>query len=386
MMMMMMQSTFLILGAVGFAPLQRMSTRVSHPRFAHTEQGLQEEHRVLQADDDVAALQSEAARLRAEVAALESSMREEQSVVTESRVDAFFELADSDGDGLVTLEELSAALRASGLRPRGGSAEAAFQALDANGDGVLQRDEFVSLPALKARLEEAWTLEAALTTESSSTVKDAKLEELGEERVAVFESLANSTAAGARIAAVTAYALPLLDAVPQAWAGAPSNDYLNDFILGVSNQAAPESSINAVQQALGSAATVYHALPFSGLIIFFVLSSLASNAAAPRLARFSARHAIILDIAASLLLPLAEGSGSPYAHFARPAFEALVAASAVAAALGTSASFVPVTGQLTKKFTDDYDETARRIIKATTAIDSDANNSNNSGGDGPTMA
>ena len=37
----------------------------------------------------------------------------------------------------------------------------------------------------------------------------------------------------------------------------------------------------------------------------------------------------------------------------------------VLAALGKEASLVPGTGQLTKKFTDDYDATVRQVISAT---------------------
>ena len=50
---------------------------------------------------------------------------------------------------------------------------------------------------------------------------------------------------------------------------------------------------------------------------------------------------------------------------ARGAFAAAIFTSVVLAAFGKEASLVPGTGQLTKKFTDDYDATVRQVISAT---------------------
>ena len=97
-----------------------------------------------------------------------------------------------------------------------------------------------------------------------------------------------------------------------------------------------------------------------------MLSNVASNAAAPRLQRFSARHAIVLDLASAVGLPLALALGGPGAlDPARLAFAGLILASVGLTAFGVEPGLVPGTGQLTKKFTDDFDSTVRQVISAT---------------------
>ena len=279
-------------------------------------------------------------------------------------------------------------LRASGIRPRGSSSAKVFESLDVNADGVLERSEFLLLQEMKARLEEAWVMEvessAALpsssrSSSSSSTslptaqFKNAAAERLASERLAIFDSVADSTNVSTRVAAFASYALPALDLVPQSWTMTATGG-LQDFFAttaATAGSTVSSHSVHGLEQALGSAAALYHALPFSGLIAYLIVSNLAGTISQPRLARFSARHAIILDILASFAIPIIESSGSQYAPLARPAFAFVVAASAIAAAFGMSANFVPITGTLTKKFTDDYDEKIRLFVATSADQDSD---------------
>ncbi|MCG8927719.1 EF-hand domain-containing protein [Lentzea sp. CC55] len=71
------------------------------------------------------------------IAAVDNDMVEQIYV---SMNDSFFKILDSDGDGRVTEEELTQALRRDGLA--GGDVHAAFQKLDTDGDGHITKEEW----------------------------------------------------------------------------------------------------------------------------------------------------------------------------------------------------------------------------------------------------
>ncbi|KAH8063033.1 hypothetical protein JL722_2188 [Aureococcus anophagefferens] len=219
-------------------------------------------------DESPEALLAQANALRAEAQALESSIREEQEATLQQALDAAFAAADANGDGVVTVDELRAALRtafvaeaADGRSARkfeallddGDRLERVVASLDDNGDGVLQPSEFVPLKEMRARLEAQWREDRS----AASKIASAKS---AEEDVR----------------------------------GAP----------------------------------------------------------------------IVIDLASAVGLPLllVNDASAPYA---RPLFASIILVSVVASALGVEPSFAPGTGQLTKKFTDDFEAVVKQVISAT---------------------
>ena len=73
----------------------------------------------------------------------------------------------------------------------------------------------------------------------------------------------------------------------------------------------------------------------------------------------------MLDLASAIGVPLTLAGYAGADPYVRGAFATAIFASVVLAALGKEASLIPGTGQLTKKFTDDYDATVRQVISAT---------------------
>ena len=334
-------------------------------------------------DESPEALLAQANALRAEAQALESSIREEQEATLQQALDAAFAAADANGDGVVTVDELRAALRtafvaeaADGRSARkfeallddGDRLERVVASLDGNGDGVLQPSEFVPLKEMRARLEAQWREDRSAASKiASAKSAEEDVERTRRERLDAWEAIANKTDAPARALAVGAYFLPALDILPPAQ---PVDDFMAsvpvDGLLGVG---APEPSAvaaaaNGALRALDKVDVAFHAVPFGGLLAFILLSNLASNAAAPRLARFAARHAIVIDLASAVGLPLllVNDASAPYA---RPLFASIILVSVVASALGVEPSFAPGTGQLTKKFTDDFEAVVKQVISAT---------------------
>eukprot|EP00629_Pelagomonadales_sp_RCC1024_P012057 CAMPEP_0119274940 /NCGR_PEP_ID=MMETSP1329-20130426/12964_1 /TAXON_ID=114041 /ORGANISM="Genus nov. species nov., Strain RCC1024" /LENGTH=386 /DNA_ID=CAMNT_0007275295 /DNA_START=124 /DNA_END=1284 /DNA_ORIENTATION=+ len=316
-------------------------------------------HLALRAADDPEALLAQAAALREEAKALEDTMRAEQEQKMQAAIEKAFKEADVNGDGVVTVEELRTTLEKTFVTDSKNARDASkmekllasekkyveqlVKALDVNEDGVLQPEEFVPLADLRARLEDQWRADRSREIEAQSQAnQEAEVEATRAERLEAFEAIANKTDAATRVFSASAYLLPLLDILPP-----PS-----------------EATLGSALGPLEQLSIAYHGFPFGGLLVFILLSNAASNAAAPRLQRFSARHAIVLDLASAVGLPLLFAF-EPTRPFARPLFAALVAASVAGAALGKEASLVPGTGQLTKKFTDDYDATIRTVISAT---------------------
>ena len=335
-------------------------------------------------EESAEALLAQATALREEARALEEALLSEQEAKLQVALDAAFASADANGDGVVTVEELRSALRAAFVDGNEGTSgarnferllstgetdyvESLVQSLDENGDGVLQPEEFAPLKELRARLEARWREDQAVASSArSEEALEAEVEATRAERLGAWEAISNSTDAPTRALGVGAYFLPALDILPPPQ---PVDALLSsvpvDSLLG-SDAPAPLGTavLNPVLGVLDQINLAFHAVPFSGLVAFIVLSNLASNAGAPRLARFAARHAIVIDLASAVGLPLllvAEAT----APYARPLFAAVIFASVLATALGAEPSFVPVTGQLTKKFTDDFEAVVKQVISAT---------------------
>lgn len=312
-------------------------------------------------------LEAQARALREEVAKIEASMQEDRRQKLETELDDFFRLADANGDGQVSLDELRSALRKKLVDENSNSRSAARAAdlldseervlailreLDANADGVLQREEMISVASFRDRLEKSYRSQQAI--ENAERQKD-DFEDTTQERLEIWEAVANRTSAPSRLVAAAAYLLPALDALPYSLPppGTGSSPVVDAAVAGI------------VQ-----AAVAFRALPFSGLIAFLVLSALAGNVARPRLERFAARHAILMDLAAVIVLPVFTALAPKNAAVAATSIEVVILISALAAALaGINADFVPGTGTLTKKFTDDFDASVKNLIQSATAAE-----------------
>lgn len=308
-------------------------------------------------------LRRQAQQLREEAERLEASMQAERSAELEQELDRFFEVADSNKDGVVSLEELRVALRKTLVEDNENTRAASKAArlldseervlailkeLDVNADGVLSREEMIPVRDFQSKLEAQFRESQAAQLRK---VREADVDTSAAERLAAFESVANKTAPLTRLGAIVCYTLPLLDAIP---------------IDALLNRFEP----NALTSLLVGAYATYHALPGSGLIIFLILSGAAANAAAPRLTRFAARHAIILDLVAALLLPLVyRFAGAPTDIAVAGVFELLVLTCIVAAGFGSNADFVPGSGTLTKRFTDDFESGIKNFITNATAAE-----------------
>ncbi|KAJ1447509.1 hypothetical protein M885DRAFT_542495 [Pelagophyceae sp. CCMP2097] len=383
----------LLAPALGFAPrsaalLLAPSRSVARPaRRPSSAPRLSEGHRLRAAADDeevesYAAILEAAAALRAEAAAMELEIANDAAAAQAAGLDKFFALADANGDGVVSLTELTTALqkllvdnvddaraaKRNALFLENRLIEQVFATLDANDDGVLQRSELQPVETIRRRLEGIWAAERALrTTSAAAENTEAGFKQLTQERLDAFESAANLTTGPARIAACLAYTLPALDAAPFSFVqnGVPPLDGFAPAADAVATGGVDAFApfVDVARQIV----EVYHAVPFSGLIVFLGLSSLAGNAGAPRLARFAARHAIILDVAAAVVLPILDTQApGPYVGAARPIFIGIVALCAVSSALGVRANFLPLSGTLTTKLTNDYESAITRMIVAQT--------------------
>ena len=333
--------------------------RITGVRLAqHMPRNLMTPLRAAETPEDLLA---QAAALRGEAQALETTMRNEQEAKMQKAIDAAFSAADSVGDGVVTVDELKATLEKVFVTDSENKRDASrfeallasekkyveqlVSALDDNKDGVLQPEEFVPLVELRARMEEQFRTDKK--EEQTLEREDKKVEEENAtraERLDEFEAAANKTDGTTRALAASAYILPLLDILPP-----PTQENIQGGLI------APLEQLSLA----------FHGFPFGGLLAFILLSNMASNAAAPRLQRFSARHAIVLDLASAVGLPLTLAGYDGAVPYVRGLFGAYILASVALAAFGKEASLVPGTGQLTKKFIDDFDATVRQVISAT---------------------
>ena len=307
-------------------------------------------------------LLEQAKQLREEAAELEKGLALETFSKKQAELDAFFKKADANADGFVTLEELKTALMttfveaSTSVRGQERAAQLVKETrvadllkdLDVNADGRLDRSELtLGVDEMKRRLEESWNDERnAVQLEQQLRESQA----LATSNVDVYEGVANQTDAAARLVSMAAYLLPLFDALP--------------FSLPP-----PGGADTAVAHVVAQAAGLYHAVPFSGLLAIIALNFVASDASASRLARFSARHAILLDLVAVFPLQLYALVQPGNAFVPGTALEAFVLASTVAAVFGANAGFIPGTGRLAKQYIDNFDNSVKAFLTSASAAD-----------------
>lgn len=229
---------------------------------------------LMSADDEVAQLKAAAERLRSEVAQLE----QDRDSAADSARAAAFAAFDKNKDGSIEPEELRVGLSERfGLDATAGQLEELFKEFDSNNDGVLQLDEF-QLDMLRGRLESLQRTEKEMDREQKRLAMEAKTlesqknslqEMLGE------ENMANGV--GARAFACLPYILPLCDAAQY-----------GRFIL---------TAVPLLGQTLAPLVVVFRAVPFGGLLAFWVMTTQSRNRSLPRLVRFNLQQAVLLDIA-----------------------------------------------------------------------------------------
>ena len=243
---------------------------------------------------EVERLRSMAQQLRDEAAALAAEQRQKVSEVAMKTFSKF----DLNKDGTISVDELKVGLeKASKKEIPQYRIEKLLQKLDANGDGVLQQEEFASVDRLKNQLDYIVREEKAVALEEAKMAK--QMEEEKQQREMIVSLVNDGEPTGSdKIVSVLPYLFPLLDSLQYAGPWVTSH---------------PD---NVIAQLATVAFALYRSIPLSGFLAFFALSFLSSNLSLNRLVRFNMQQAIFLDFA--LFVPglfaavlAAVGSGSP---------------------------------------------------------------------------
>lgn len=226
-------------------------------------------------DTEIERLKSMAAKLRAEASQLEA---EKQQQLAEAASRAFKKF-DTDQDGKISFEELKAGLEKEFKTTLPESrVKKLMEDFDASGDGVLQKDEFVTMDRFRTKLDALAREEKAQALEKTKQAQ--KEEELAKFLQAQLDVLNDGPpSASDKILSTLPYLFPLLDGFQFA------------RFLVLQNPDNPISATIAILYAL------YRSIPLGGFIAFFALSFLSGNPRINRLIRFNMQQAIYLDIA-----------------------------------------------------------------------------------------
>jgi len=252
--------------------------------------------------DEVERLQLEAAKLRADVEELEAISQEAER----QKREALFRSWDLDSSGTLDEEELKFGVKQEcKVELDDDKARRLLEALDENGDGVLQNEEF-SLQRVESTLREFQREERKLEEEARAKERERReQEEIEQEKEAYLASLPERNeddSLQTRLVAALAYCLPLLDAAERfGWPLAAMNPVMASLFQALN---VPMYLLNAVPFGLGF------------LIVFFGMQAVAANPETPALVRFNMRQAIQLDV--FLFFPIIFGQ---LAHFAEGYYE-----------------------------------------------------------------
>ena len=236
---------------------------------------------VLVDSEDPETLAKEAAKLRAEAADLEA----EQEELRRKERQALFKILDTDGSGALDAKELQKGVKeVMGSEVDDEQAQRLVQALDLNGDGIIQPEEldFNSVQRLLRDFrKEMQTKEEAERTAAFASKEEELLRKEWEEFLASRPPRNEDTGLLTRVGSLLAYALPLTDALR-----------FGMFLFAAFPQIQPVLDLLVVPVVL------VNALPFGigYLILFFAMQALATNRDIPALLRYNLRQAITLDI------------------------------------------------------------------------------------------
>eukprot|EP00435_Cladocopium_sp_Y103_P040272 s1138_g10.t3 len=232
-------------------------------------------------EDDPDALAKEAAKLREEVAVLE----QEQEEARRKERQALFRILDTDSSGALDAKELQKGIKdVMGSDVDDATAERLVQALDLNGDGIIQPEELdfdAVQRLLKEFRKEMQSKEEAEKTAAYETTEEQMLRKEWEQFLASRPPRNEDTGLLTRVGSLAAYLLPLTDALRFGmflFAAFPFIQPFLDLLV------IPVLLINALPFGLGYLAT------------FFVMQGLATNKELPALLRYNLRQAITLDI------------------------------------------------------------------------------------------
>lgn len=243
---------------------------------------------------EVERLQLEAAKLRADVKELEAiSMEAERQ-----KQDALFRSWDFDSSGTLDEKELKFGVKQECMvELDDAKARRLLEALDENGDGVLQNEEF-SLQRVEKTLQEFQKEERKIEEEARAKARERREQEEKErekeEYLATLPERNEDDSLQTRLIAALAYLLPLLDAAERfGWPLAAVNPGLFQLLT------VPMYLLNAVPFGLGF------------LLVFFGMQAIAGNPETPALIRFNMRQAIQLDV--MLFFPIILGTLARFA-------------------------------------------------------------------------
>jgi len=287
---------------------------------------------------------AEARKLRAEAARLEAEL----AAMRAREIDRVFEWAEPV-DGKVTAAGLQRALTRHFVEENWNERDAARAAgvLESverlerfastrSSDGLLRRHDLDTPSAMRLELERLRRLEHRPRRREAAARRD---DEPRERAILAFERQANRTGAVARLGAVACYVLPTLEGA--AWT------------------ASCFDGVPLISAVFDSLAAAYRAVsplgPLAGLV---VVVNLALAVSTPRLVRFAANHAVVLDLLAALGLPRCSGRLFP------ALFHASLLLSVLAALAGKTAKYLPLTGYLGHRLTASWDTQIRAIIAA----------------------
>lgn len=206
-----------------------------------------------------------------------------------------FKSFDTDSDGSISLEELKTGL-AFQLQSAISEQQATkiMQRFDTDGDGSIQLSEFKGVEAFRGILERILQEEKTAVIDATQKALVAKkAAEAAAVKANAIQEQVNSLppSNSDKFVSLLPYLLPLADVLP----------YSKEFIVGNNLQ-----FNNLIFEFASSVFLVYQAIPFSGLVAFFLLNILTNNLKLNRLVRFNMQQAIFFDIA--LIFPGLFGS------------------------------------------------------------------------------
>jgi hypothetical protein len=228
-------------------------------------------------DDEIERLRAQAAKLRAEAAALEADKIQAMASAAEHAFQQF----DSNKDGQVCLQELKDGLERLWKTELSESrAKELMDAFDKSGDGILQKEEFVTIDRFRTKLDALVRdeKEAAIAAKKKADEEAAAAKLAQAQLEMINDRPPNNTD---KILSILPYLLPLMDGLQY-----------GRFLIGAEN-----GINNPLITAVALLYVFYRSIPFSGFVAFFALNILSGNLKINRLIRFNMQQAIFLDFA-----------------------------------------------------------------------------------------